>query len=161
MSDQLYLSYELRGFSEQTMLRHYEKVLRLFLFSRLARVPSTFKVIAVSFNEPPLLEIPYPAPVPMDDILATAKDFQNADACYRLETWWDLWQFVDDDWRLTPSRAALNCLGPEFVRENDEDLSIEFGIDAHFLPQPDRPDSVRMIQSNIKSLLKLVHDLDD
>ena len=40
-------------------------------------------------------------------------------------------------------------------------LEIEFGIDAHFLPQPDMPDSLRMIQSNIKSLLKLVHDLDD
>lgn len=160
MADQLYLSYQLRNFDEQTMLRYYEKALRLFPFSRLARQPSTFKVIALNFNEPPVLEIPY-SPVPVNGILATAKDFQNADACYRLETWWDLWQFVDGDWRLTPSRAALNCSGPEFERVNEEDLSIEFGIDAHFLPQPHRPDSVRMIQSNIKSLLKLVHDLDD
>ena len=46
--------------------------------------------------------------------------------------------------------AAANCA-----------LEIEFGIDANFLPQPDLPDSPRVIQSNIKSLLKLVHDLDD
>jgi hypothetical protein len=161
MADQLYLSYQLRNFDEQAMLRYYEKALRLFPFSLLARQPSTFKVIAVSLNEPPVLEIPYPPPIPVDAILATVKDFQNADACSRLETWWDLWQFVDGDWRLTPARAALNCSGPEFERESGEDLSIDFGIDAHFLPQPDRPDSVRMIQSNIKSLLKLVHDLDD
>ncbi len=43
----------------------------------------------------------------------------------------------------------------------DENLRIEFGIDSHFLPQPDAPNSPRMVQSNIKSLLKLVHDLDD
>ena len=46
--------------------------------------------------------------------------------------------------------AAANCA-----------LEIEFGIDANFLPQPELPDSPRMIESNIKSLLKLVHDLDD
>jgi hypothetical protein len=115
-----------------------------------------------------------------------AKDFQNADACYRLETWWDLWQF-DTDWKLAPARVALCCFGPEFnqspasvpalhdpqrppviVFPYPQDdaaigcaLEIEFGIDANFLPQPDLPDSPRLIESNIKSLLKLVHDLDD
>jgi hypothetical protein len=92
--------------------------------------------------------------------LAVSKDFQNADACYRLETWWDLWQF-HTDWELTPTRVALCCFGPEFEREEGEHLTIEFGIDAHFLPQPDVPGSLTMVQSNIKSLLKLVHDLDD
>jgi hypothetical protein len=36
MADQLYLSYKLRNFSAQNMLRHYEKLLRIFPFSRLA-----------------------------------------------------------------------------------------------------------------------------
>ncbi len=40
-------------------------------------------------------------------------------------------------------------------------LRIEFGIDTHFLPQRDLPDNFYMTQSNITSLLKLVHDLDD
>jgi hypothetical protein len=122
----------------------------------------------------------------MDDVLAVAKDFQNADASYRLETWWDLWQF-DMEWKLAPARVALCCFGPEFNQSpaglpdsfeaqrppviafphpyDDAAigcaLEIEFGIDANFLPQPDLPDSPRMIESNIKSLLKLVHDLDD
>src|SRR5262249_1763839 len=85
----------------------------------------------------------------------------NADSCYRLESFWDLWQFEQDDWSLAPVRAVISCCGREFEREEEDDLNIEFGIDAHFLPQPHRPDSLRMIQSNIKSLLKLVHDLDD
>jgi len=165
------------------MLRHYEKLLRLFPFSRLAQQPSTFKVIAVDYSEPAVLEVPYPPPVPIDDILAAAKDFQNVDSCYRLETWWDLWHFTDE-WRLAPTRVALSCFGPEFDQGNagfhaeqqaavtefpgsaadaaaNRALEIEFGIDANFLPQPELPDSPRLVQSNIKSLLKLVHDLDD
>jgi hypothetical protein len=160
MADQLYLSYQLRNFGAQNMLRHYEKVLRTFPFSRLARQPSTFKVLAVNYNEPVVFEIPYPPPVPLEDVLAAAKDFENPDSSYRLESWWDLWQF-GEDWELTPSRVALCCFGPEFEHESDESLSIEFGIDAHFLPQPGVPNSLRMVQSNIRSLLKLVHDLDD
>ncbi len=160
MADQLYLSFQLRNFSPQNMLRHYEKLLTIFPFSRLSRQPSTFKVLAVDYNEPTVLEIPYPPPVDLDAVVAAAKDFENPDACYRLETWWDLWQF-EADWQLAPSRVALCCFGPEFEHETGDHLSIEFGIDAHFLPQPDLPNSVRMVQSNIKSLLKLVHDLDD
>jgi hypothetical protein len=160
MADQLYLSYRLRNYSEQNMLRHYDKLLTLFPFSRLARQPSTFKVLAVNYNEPVLLETPLPAPVDLDQLRTAARDFQSADCAYRLETCWDLWQF-DGDWKLSPARVALCCFGPEFEREDDTDLGIEFGIDAHFLPQPEHPDSLRMVQSNIKSLLKLVHDLDD
>ena len=191
MADQLFLSYWLRNYSDSTMLRNYEKLLRLFPFSRLGQQPSTFKVMAVDVSEPVVAEIPYPPPVPIDDVLAVAKDFQNADACYRLETWWDLWQFTSEqstgEWKLAPARVALCCFGPEFNQtpsaepiapeaprapviafpSPDEDaalgcaLEIEFGIDANFLPQPELPDSPRMIESNIKSLLKLVHDLDD
>jgi hypothetical protein len=185
MADQLFLSFWLRNYSDSTMLRNYEKLLRLFPFSLLGQQPSTFKIMAVDASEPVVAEIPYPPPVPVDDVLAVAKDFQNPDACYRLETWWDLWQF-DTEWKLAPARVALCCFGPEFnqspsgfpaapepqARINafpnpDEDaaigcaLEIEFGIDANYLPQPDLPDSPRMIESNIKSLLKLVHDLDD
>ncbi|HLG95553.1 MAG TPA: hypothetical protein VKX49_04495 [Bryobacteraceae bacterium] len=160
MADQLYLSYKLRNFTPQNMLRHYEKLLRTFPFSRLARQASTFKILGVDYNQPPALEIPYPPPVPVDGVLAVANDFENPDSCYRLESWWDLWQF-EGDWKIEPSRVALCCFGPEFEHESDDNLTVEFGIDAHFLPQPGVPNSVRMVQSNIKSLLKLVHDLDD
>jgi hypothetical protein len=160
MADQLYLSYWLWNHSEQNMLRHYEKLLRLFPFARLATQPSTFQVLAVDYSEPKVVEIPYAPPVPIEAVLAVAKDFQNADACYQLDTWWDLWQF-ETDWKLAPSRVELCCFGPEFPSESGEHLAIEFGLDAHFLPQPALPNSLRMIESNIKSLLKLVHDLDD
>jgi len=186
MADQLFLSYWLRNYSESTMMRNYEKLLRLFPFSLLGQQASTFKIMAVDASEPVVAEIPYAPPVPIDAVLAVAKDFQNVDSSYRLETWWDLWQF-DGDWKLSPVRVALCCFGPEFNQSpsgladaietplnpviafphSGDDaalgcaLEVEFGIDANFLPQPDLPDSPRMIESNIKSLLKLVHDLDD
>ncbi len=160
MADQLYLSYWLRKHTGQNMLRHYETALKLFPFSRLSRSPSTFKVIPLDYAEPAVFEAAFPPPVDLEDVLTAAKEFQNADSCYRLETFWDLWQF-ETDWQLTPSRVALCCHGPEFQRETDEHLCLEFGIDAHFLPQSRIPGSLRMIQSNIQSLLKLVHDLDD
>ena len=108
MADQLFLSFWLQNYSDSTMLRNYEKLLRLFPFSLLAQQASTFKIMAVDVSEPVVAEIPYSPPVPIDDVLAVAKDFQNTDACYRLETWWDLWQF-DTEWKLAPARVALCC----------------------------------------------------
>jgi len=160
MADQLYLQYWLHNYSGLTMLRHYEKLLKLFPFSQLSRHPSTFKVIAVNYNEAAVLEAPFPRPIPIDKVLAAANEFLNDDSCYRLETWWDLWEF-DNDWELKPHKVALVCYGTEFQTENGEHLAIEFGLDSSFLPQPELPNSLNMIQSNIRSLLKLVHDLDD
>jgi hypothetical protein len=57
--------------------------------------------------------------------------------------------------------VALCCFGPGFEKDLGDNLRIEFGIDTHFLPQPDLPNNYPMIQSNIKSLLKLVHDADN
>jgi len=142
------------------MLRHYEKLLRIFPYSRLARQASTFRVIPVDYDQASVLEVGYPPPVPIDSVLASAREFLNADTHYRLDTWWDLWQF-ETDWKLEPARVALCCFGPEFGEGDQGHLGIEFGIDAHFLPQAQLANSLHMIQSNIKSLLKLVHDLDD
>ena len=142
------------------MLRHYEKMLRLFPFSRLALGASVFKVIPIAYSEPTRIEQSLIMPDALGDLLASAKEFLDADSCYRLETSWDLWQYDDAQWKLAPSRVALSCFGPQF-EDAEEMLQIEFGIDALFLPQPGLPNYLKMAQSNIKSLLKLVHDLDD
>jgi len=160
MADQLYLSYWLHGFTEDSMLRQYEKMLRLFPYSRLARQGPVFRIIPIDFNQPAVFEQAYGSDFDINPALAAAKDFQHADSCYVLEALWDLWQY-DGDWHLAPARAALCCYGPEFENETGENLRIEFGLEALFLPQPGIANNLRMAQSNIKSLLKLVHDLDD
>jgi hypothetical protein len=160
MADQLYLSYWLNGFTVQNMPRHYEKMLRLFPYSRLMFGASVFKIISIAYSEPARVEETYTLPQDIEAVIAACKEFLDADSCYRLETFWDLWQFENGEWKLAPSRVALSCFGPQF-QDAEEHLGVEFGIDALFLPQPDLPNSVKMAQFNIKSLLKLVHDLDN
>ena len=73
MADQLFLSYRLRGFTENNMLRHFEKMLRQFPFSRLNTAGSVLIVKAVSWIEPPLVELPLLDPLDLDIVLASAK----------------------------------------------------------------------------------------
>lgn len=160
MADRLYLSCWIRGFGPMSMLRHYEKVLQAFPFSKLRRTESLFRIYAIEYSEPPLIEVPITAPVDTKAVIETAKEFQNADACYELETAWDLWT-LDQEWKLAPSRVSITCFGPEFGHETDENLRIDFGLDQQFLPGPGGPEGMRMIRSNVQSLLRLVHDLDD
>jgi hypothetical protein len=160
MADQLYLSYWLRAFNELNMLRQYEKLLRLLPFSALSNQPCVFRILAVDYNQPAIFERAYATPPDLGSVLAAAADFQNADCCYRLEAAWDLWQY-EGDWKVAPATIALVCLGPEFENETGDNLRVEFGVESNFLPQPEAPGEVLMVQSNIRSLLKLVHDVDD
>lgn len=142
------------------MLRHYEKLLQLFPYSRLKFGAAVFRIIPIEYSEPARIEESYTMPDGIGQVLTAAKEFQDADSCYRLETFWDLWQYEHAEWKIAPSRVALSCFGPQFV-DSEENLAVEFGIDALFLPQPGVPNGVKMAQLNIKSLLKLVHDLDN
>lgn len=161
MADQLYLSYKLQSPTGQQILRGYEKMLRTFPFSRLAKAASSLRMTAVATGEPPLYEESFDAPLDIETVLAALREFAAADVSYSLEAWWDLWQFHEKEgWTLTPTRVNIVGFGTEFDSGREDDLRIEFGIDTHFLPQPDLPNNVFMAQSNIKSLLHLVHELD-
>jgi hypothetical protein len=103
--------------------------------------------------------------VDVPEIAKVLEDYSGEDVGYRFESWWDLWQH-DLDWGIAPARISVSCFGPEFesgtsttVREQ-EDLRVEFGVDSHYLPRLDLPGSAKMTESNIRSLLHLVHELD-
>jgi len=120
---------------------------------------------AVDSTEPPLFERSVNGPVDIAEILAAFREYEGVDVAYSIESWWDLWQF-DSDWALAPAHVALSCFGPEFDNGTEfqateqEDLRIDFGVDSHYLPRADVPGAGRLIESNIKSLLRLVHELD-
>jgi len=160
VAEQLFLSYWLRGFTPGTMARTFDKAVRLFPFSRLAKSPSNWKVMAIDAATPALLEQALPSPLDLDRVAEDSRHYQAADVALELETWWDLWSH-DGDWKLEPARAVITCFGPEFENHLGENLRVDFGIDSRYLPDPEIPGSARVIQSNIRSLLKLVHDLDD
>jgi hypothetical protein len=160
MSDRLYLSCWVRGFDESNMLKHYSKLLSVFPFSKLAKQTQTVRVYAVEYAEPPAGEKPFEMTAAQADLLDVANDFMAPDCACDLETWWDLWQMVDGEWKLAPSGVTLTCLGPEFDNENSDNLRIDFGLDAKFLPQPGVEASLRMQQSNLRSLLHLSSEIE-
>jgi hypothetical protein len=146
-------------------LRQFEKMLRLFPFSQREQPQTTITVRAIDMTEPPLLERAMNGPFDIEEIVALLGDYQGDDVAYEVESWWDLWQF-DEDWKLSPAAVSLSCFASEFDNGTEqsvaeqEDLRIDFGVDSHYLPRLDVPGSTRLIESNIKSLLRLVHEID-
>ena len=122
-------------------------------------------VLAVDSTEPPILERPINGPLDVDEVVGILREYDGEDVAYEVETWWDLWTF-EDDWKLMPARVLLSCFGPEFDSGTDaqdgqqEDLRIDFGVDSHYLPDLDVPGGGKLTESNIRSLLRLVHELD-
>ena len=165
MTDQLFLSIWLDPQSRASRLRHFEELLRLFPFSPREETQSVVSIHAIDTTEPPLLERPVNGPLDVAEVVSTFRDYQGDDVAYRIESWWELWQF-DDDWSLAPAAVALSCFGPEFDNGTDdqprdqEDLRIEFGVDSNYLPRMDIPGSARLTESNIKSLLRLVNEIE-
>ena len=158
MPDQLYVSYWLRGFTGPNMLRHLDKALRLFPFSRL-KPGVALTVYAVRISEPAVFERVFPETPQVSDLVAAARDFLADDCAIEVEAAWDLWQY-DEEWKLRPARVRLTCYGPRFESESDENLRIDFGLEDLFLPQTELPNHLVMVRSNIRSLLHLVHEID-
>ena len=165
MTDQLFLSIWLDRHARANRLPQFEKLLELFPFSQREQPQSVISIHAIDTTEPPLMERPVNGLLDIGEIVATFRDYQGDDVAYRVESWWDIWQF-ETDWELRPGRVALACFGPRFDNGTElesgeqEDLRIEFGVDIHYLPRPDAGGGARLIESNIKSLLRLVHELE-
>lgn len=160
MADQLYLSCWLANFSPLALASNFEKLLAAFPFSKLARTDPVLRIYAVAFSEPPLMETAIPSPADPSAIARLASEFQNPDCCYEITAAWDLW-VPGPDWKLGPATVSLACFGPAFESEGGEHLRIDFGLETQFLPGVEVPGGMPMIRSNIQSLLRLVHDLDD
>ena len=166
VTDQLSLSIWLNRSARVNRLRHFEKMLRLFPFSQRELQPQTvISIHAIDMTEPPLLERSVNGPLDIDEVASTFPEHQGDDIGYEIESWWDLWVF-DGDWALQPVAVSLSCFGPEFDNGTErganeqEDLRVDFGVDAHYLPQPDILGSARLVESNVKSLLRLVHEIE-
>jgi hypothetical protein len=160
VADQLFLSYRFNGYTAQTALRQYEKLLELFPWSRLSSGVTNLRIHAVSPQEPPLFETSFEDPPDKQKLLSAVREFACADGGIYTDTWWDLWQF-DRQWQVRPSRVTLAGFAPGFQSGADDHMRIDFGLDETFLPQPELPDNLFMARSNVRSLLHLVHELDE
>src|SRR5580658_9635086 len=115
-------------------MRNFESLLRMFPFSQRDGQPqTTVSVLAIDETEPPLLEYPMNGPFDVDDAISLMKEHRGDDIGYRVESYWDLWQY-DGDWRVAPTAVTLSCFGPEFdngtadAPGEQEHLRIDFGV---------------------------------
>ena len=167
VTDQLYLSLWLPPALTNWRTRYFEKLLTLFPFSQRVQPQSTLTIQALSVTEPPLLERPINGPVQISEVLECLRDYEGDDVAYQLETWWDLWQYNGEEWEIAPVRIVLCAFGPAFDNGSSaptgeqEHLRIDFGVDTAFLPDPGLKGSGRLIESNIKSLLHLVQQVEE
>jgi hypothetical protein len=159
MSDQVFLSFWIRGFTAHNMLRNFEVVLRRFPVSRLDP-RMLLRIHAIDETEPVLVERLFESGALVEEIVAVARESEHADCSYEVATSWDLWKLVDGDWQLAPAPVSITCYGPLFPSEMGEQILIELGPDYQFLPQPATSASLRPVRSNIRSLLHLTGDFE-
>jgi hypothetical protein len=159
VADQLFLSYRFNGYTAQTAVRHYEKLIHIFPWSKLSTGVTNVRVHAVSAQEPPLYETSFDDPLDKDRLLGVVREFACGDCGIYTDGWWDLWRY-ENQWQVRPTRVTLAVFAPAFESGSEEHMRIDFGIDEIFLPQPDLPDPLFMSRSNVRSLLHLVHELD-
>ncbi len=159
MSDRLYLSLWIRNFDESNMLRHFEKMLSLFPFSKLAARGPALNVYAIEHSEPPLFEREFAPGAEPAAMVEAAAEFTHDDCACEIEAAWELWQY-DGEWKLAPAAVTLACFGPAFENDTSDHLRIEFGLDSRFIPDPGIEGGLRMGQSNLKSLVHLVQDIE-
>jgi hypothetical protein len=135
-------------------------MLERFPISKLARRGPVLRVYAIEHAEPPALEREFPPDTEVGEIIGAAREFMQADSACEIDTYWDLWIYEANDWKLGPAPVTLIGYGPDFEHEQDDHLRIEFGPDARFLPMRGVEGGLRMGQSNLKSLLHLVGELE-
>ena len=141
------------------MLRHFQKMLNVFPFSKLAKRGPVLRIYAVEQAEPPLIEKEFPSTAKSSALTEAAADLTHEDCCVEVDAFWDLWQY-DGDWKLAPASVRLLCQGPGFQSDAGDHIRIEFGTDVRFLPMEGVEQSLRMGRSNLRSLLHLVSDIE-
>lgn len=159
MQDSLYLSLWLRGFSSLALPVYFRKLMAAFPMSRL-EPHARFRIVPLSWAEPPMLEEDFEPDSGLVELSAMVQEHLHRDCAYQVETRWDLWRWTDGEWALKPSRVVLDLYGGEFESEPEEQVRIDFGPEAQFLPEP-HSDNLRPVQSNIRSLLRFSGDLED
>lgn len=158
--DRLALSVWLRHSSAIAMPQTLARALEAFPFSRL-QPNAVFQVRAVSLSEPPLEEqFLDTSRGGAEAMTAAAEIWKQSDTCFEVQAFWDLFQQTGREWKLAPAAVTISCFGPDFERDLGDDLRVDFGLESQFLPPGDAPGAFRMVQDNIRSLLRLVKDFE-
>jgi hypothetical protein len=159
VGDHVFLLLWLHGYSPLAMPVYLEKILRTFPFSRLSP-EGTFRIQAVSFTEPPVREeVLEDVAGAAADLIEESRQVLQPDSALQIECWWDLWR-REEDWGLRPSPVDIHVYGPEFEREQGEQVRIDAGPETLYVPDASKGESLRPAGSNVRSLVRLAGDLE-
>ena len=82
------------------------------------------------------------------------------DCTTEVDAAWDLWDHDGSEWKLAPVSVSLICFAPSFDTQFRRPVADRILLDARFLPTPGVEGALRIGQSNIRSLLHLVEEID-
>ena len=119
VSNHAYASVWCRGFSEETMLDLFERLLATVPFSAERPGFTQLTIRALEPTEIPVIELDLRRmPASAADLAAMARESAHADSAYETSAFWDLWTCLSADaspqWQLQPQPLDLVCFGEGF-----------------------------------------------
>jgi hypothetical protein len=138
VANQAYCSVWCNGFSEESMLGLFEKLLDTVPSSQSWPGFSWLVMRAVGPMESPLEERDLRAfPPSASELMDIVRERLNSDCAYSVQANWDLWSFdlATGVWKLGAERLDLNCNGPDYdagVWSEEGHFLIELGMEHHF-----------------------------
>ncbi len=147
------------AYSAESALRHFEKILGVFPFSRLAARGPALRVYALEHSEPPQFEREFSSGADPAAVVEAAREFMQDDSLAEVDAAWDLFQY-DGGWKLSPAGVIICCFGPGFENEIGDQIRIDFGNDSRYLPDPGREGGMKTGESNLRSLVHLIQEIE-
>jgi hypothetical protein len=117
MANRAYISIWTSSYSEDVMLDRFERLLETVPLSPKRPGFTSLEIRAVTSAEAPLVEQDLRrVHAGAADVIALAREHQNADSSYEVQGYWDVWQCdaASTLWRREPQRLLLICNGQDY-----------------------------------------------
>jgi hypothetical protein len=126
MANHAYVSFWTRERAAETMLDRFERFLETFPLPPARRGFMGLVIRAVGPSEAPLVEHSLGGiRAAASDVIALAREHDNADCSYEVEAHWEIWQrdLETGAWQKGPERVLLICNGAAY----DDGVAVDSG----------------------------------
>jgi hypothetical protein len=138
MANHAYVSFWTRERAAETLLDRFGRLLGTFPLSAAQRGFTGLTIRAVSPAEAPLAEHDLRGiKAAASDVIALAREHDNADCSYEVEAHWDVWQrnLETGVWQKGPEQVLLICNGRSYddgVADDSGDFLADIGFEHMF-----------------------------
>ena len=138
MANHSYVSFWTRERAPETMLDRFGRLLATFPLSDARRGFTGLTIRAISPAEAPLVEHDLRGTrVTASDVIALAREHDNADCSYEVQAYWDVWQrnLETGAWQRGPEQVLLICHGPSYddgAADESGDFLVDIGFEHMF-----------------------------